>query len=110
MQAQLTQVQISIAQLKLSSIIERSQSRSDTQKEQHRFKKQLVERYRALCGSGTELGKDLVCMVTGAQLPSDKVTAAHILSVHEHAESSSMLECQLGSTHFDVQNGMLWAG
>ena len=110
MQAQLTQVQISIAQLKVSSIIERSQSRSDTQEEQHRFKKQLVERYRALRGSGTELGKDLVCMVTGAQLPSDKVTAAHILSVHEHAESSSMLEGQLGLTHFDVRNGMLWAG
>ena len=84
MQSQLRQMQISIAQLGLSSSIKLSQSRSATQEEQHRFKTQLVERYRALRGSG----KDLVCMLTGAQLPSNKVVAARILSVRERAEPS----------------------
>ena len=66
MQAQLRDVQISIAQLRLSSIIRPSQSRAATQENQHRFKKQLVERYRALRCPGTEVGKTLVCMVTDA--------------------------------------------
>ena len=104
MQAQLRQVQISIAQLGLSSIIKPSQSRSAPQEEQHRFKKQLAERYRTSRGSG----KDLICLVTGAQLPSDKVIAARILSVHERAESSWLLEGQLGFTHLTCGMAFCW--
>ena len=69
------------------------------------FQDQLVERYRAVRGSGRELA----CMVTGAQLHYKKVKAAHIVGISDHAEYSWMLD-ELGMTLWDVRNGMLWAG
>ena len=62
---------------------------------------------RAVRRSGMELG--LACMVTGALLPIEKVTAAHIVGTSDPAQYSYMLD-NLGLTHWDIRNGMLFAG